>query len=54
MYQTITFRFAPTIGQAIRIIGTPGGSRGFTTILEVEVAGRLLDAPAPSTSIPAE
>ncbi len=45
MYQGITFRFAPTIGEAIRIIGTPGGSRHFTTILELEVAGQLLESP---------
>ncbi len=42
MYQTITFRFAPTVGEAIRIIGTPGGSKHFTTILELEVEGALL------------
>ncbi len=45
MYQGITFRFAPTIGEAIRIIGTPGGSRHFTTILEFEVDGQLLEGP---------
>lgn len=45
MYQSITFRFAPTTGEAIRIIGTPGGSRRFTTILELEVDGRLLESP---------
>jgi len=45
MYQTITFSFAPTIGEAIRIIGTPGGSRRFTTILELEVDGELPDDP---------
>lgn len=43
MYQTITFRFAPTVGQAIRIIGTPGGAQRFTTILELEVEGDLLE-----------
>lgn len=42
MYQTITFEFAPTIGEAIRIIGTPGGSKHFTTILELEIEGDLL------------
>ncbi len=42
MYQTIVLSFPPTVGQAIRIVGTPGGSRGFTTILELEVDGELL------------
>jgi hypothetical protein len=41
MYQTITFTFAPTAGNAIRIIGTPGGTQGFTTILELEVNGDI-------------
>jgi hypothetical protein len=41
MYQVITFNFAPTVGQAIRIIGTPGGTRGFTTILELEAQGDI-------------
>jgi hypothetical protein len=45
MYQAITFRFAPTVGQAIRIVGTPGGSQRFTTILELEVEGGLLETP---------
>jgi ADP-ribosylglycohydrolase len=45
MYQTITFTFAPTVGRAIRILGTPGGSRHFTTILELEVEGGLLEDP---------
>ena len=45
MYQTITFTFAPTVGRAIRIVGTAGGSRQFTTVLELEVDGRLIDAP---------
>ncbi len=43
MYQTITFSFAPTVGEAVRIIGTPGGSKRFTTILELEVDGELLE-----------
>jgi len=43
MYQTITFRFAPTVGDAIRIVGTPGGSKRFTTILELEVEGDLCE-----------
>jgi len=41
MYQQITFTFSPTVGDAIRIIGTPGGTRGYTTIMELEVAGSL-------------
>ncbi|MHC4500742.1 MAG: ADP-ribosylglycohydrolase family protein [Planctomycetota bacterium] len=41
MYQKITFTFAPTIGEAIRITGTPGGTLGYTTIMELEVAGTL-------------
>ncbi len=39
MYQTIGFDFAPTVGDAIRIIGTPGGQLGYTTIMELEVTG---------------
>jgi ADP-ribosylglycohydrolase len=45
MYQTITFTFAPIVGQAIRIIGTPGGSKRFTTILELQAQGDLYDGP---------
>jgi hypothetical protein len=45
MYQTITFTFDPTVGEAVRIIGTPGGSRRFTTILELEAQGELYDGP---------
>jgi len=41
MYQKITFTFAPTVGDAIRIRGTPGGTLGYTTIMELEVEGRL-------------
>ena len=41
MYQTITFTFAPTVGNAIRIIGTPGAVQGFTTILELEAQGDI-------------
>ena len=41
MYQTITFNFAPTVGQAIHIIGAPGGTEGFTTILELEARGDI-------------
>ena len=39
MYQAITFNFAPTAGDAIRVIGTAGGSQNFTTIMELEVQG---------------
>ncbi len=45
MYQTIAFSFAPTTGEAVRIIGTPGGSERFTTIVELEVDGELLEDP---------
>jgi ADP-ribosylglycohydrolase len=41
MYQTITFRFAPTVGDSIRITGAPGGALGYTTIMELEVGGDL-------------
>lgn len=41
IYQTITFNFAPTVGDAIRIIGTPGGTNGFTTIMELEAQGDI-------------
>ena len=41
MYQDITFGFSPTVGDAIRIIGTPGGTLGCTTIMELEVGGDL-------------
>ncbi len=41
MYQKITFTFAPTAGQAIRITGTPGGTLGYTTIMELEAGGSL-------------
>jgi hypothetical protein len=41
MYQKITFTFAPTVGDAIRIQGTPGGTLGYTTIMELEVGGSL-------------
>ncbi len=49
MYQAITFRFAPTIGDAIRIVGTAGGSKRFTTILELEVEGDLCEDPNATT-----
>jgi ADP-ribosylglycohydrolase len=41
MYQKITFTFAPTVGEAIRIRGTPGGTLGYTTIMELETEGSL-------------
>jgi hypothetical protein len=45
VYQSITFSFAPTVGQAVRIVGTPGGLKRFTTILELGVDGTLYDGP---------
>jgi hypothetical protein len=39
MYQVINFSFAPSIGDAIRIIGTPGGTQSYTTIMELEADG---------------
>lgn len=41
MYQKITFRFLPTVGDAIRIIGTAGGTQHYTTIMELEAGGGL-------------
>jgi len=41
MYQKITFRFLPTVGDAIRIIGTAGGTQHYTTIMELEAGGDL-------------
>ncbi len=41
MYQQIDFTFAPVVGTAIRIIGTPAGSEGFTTIMELEAGGTI-------------
>jgi len=41
MYQTITFSFAPTVGQAIRIMGAPGDTEGYTTIMELEATGSI-------------
>jgi hypothetical protein len=41
MYQIINFTFAPTVGNAIRIIGTPGGTQKFTTIMELETYGDI-------------
>ncbi len=49
MYQAIAFRFTPTVGDAIRIIGTPGGSKRFTTIMELEVEGDLCEDPNEAT-----
>jgi len=52
MYQVIAFTFAPTAGDAVRIIGTPGGSKHFTTILELEAHGQLVaDTPAGPISV---
>jgi hypothetical protein len=33
------------VGEAVRIIGTPGGSQAFTTILELEAGGELYQGP---------
>ncbi|MHC4693359.1 MAG: ADP-ribosylglycohydrolase family protein [Planctomycetota bacterium] len=41
MYQAINFSFSPTVGDAIRIIGTPGGTEHFTTIMELEAQGDI-------------
>jgi hypothetical protein len=41
MYQKIMFGFSPTVGDAIRVIGTPGGTLGYTTIMELEAGGDL-------------
>ena len=41
MYQKITFKFLPAVGDAIRIIGTPGGTQRYTTIMELEAGGGL-------------
>lgn len=41
MYQTITFTFTHTVGSAIRIIGTPGGTDGYTTIMELKAGGDI-------------
>ena len=41
MYQKITFTFAPTVGEAIRIRGTTGGTLGYTTIMELKAEGSL-------------
>lgn len=41
MYQKITSTFAPTVGDAIRIRGTPRGTLGYTTIMELEAEGSL-------------
>ncbi len=45
IYQTLAFAFAPIVGDAIRIVGTPGGTDGFTTILELEPSGELYAGP---------
>jgi hypothetical protein len=54
MYQEIRFRFTPTVGDAIRIVGTPGGSKRFTTILELEVEGDLCEDPNATTIDPTD
>ena len=45
MYQRIAFSFAPTVGEAIRVLGTPSGSERYTTILELELEGELYEGP---------
>jgi ADP-ribosylglycohydrolase len=45
MYQQITLSFAPTVGEGVRIIGTPGGTDRFTTIMELEAEGQLYEGP---------
>ncbi len=45
MYQTLDFRFTPVVADAIRVIGSPGGSDAFTTILELEPIGSLAAGP---------
>ncbi len=54
MYQAIRFRFTPTIGDAIRIVGAPGGSKRFTTILELEVEGDLCEDANATTIDPTD
>ena len=41
MYQDIEITFAHGVGEAIRIIGSPGGSQQYTTIMELEIEGDL-------------
>ena len=41
MYQVITISFEPVTGDEIRVVGRPGGTETYTTILELEVSGRL-------------
>ncbi|MFI4912704.1 MAG: ADP-ribosylglycohydrolase family protein [Sedimentisphaeraceae bacterium JB056] len=41
MYQTISFEFEPVVTDTFRIIGSPGGLLGYTTILELEAEGGL-------------
>ena len=42
-HRTYTFRFQDTVGDGVRIIGAPGGSRSFTSLAELEVY--YADAP---------
>ncbi len=41
MYQVITISFEPVTGDEVRIVGRPGGTQTYTTILELEVSGSL-------------
>ncbi len=46
-YETYTVTFAPTVGDAIRVHGTPGGSAGFISVGELRVFGTAQN-PAPT------
>jgi hypothetical protein len=48
-FETYLLDFAPTVGEAIRIVGAPGGSADFISIGELEVFGSLvLPTPTPT------
>jgi len=51
MYQQLTLSFTPTVGEGVRIIGTPGGTDRFTTILELQAQGQLYEGPRVSDVI---
>ncbi len=50
-YQVIDLSFKPIKGNAIRIIGKPGGSQTFTTILELEVWGNIYNTDLDNSGI---
>ncbi|MBN2842652.1 MAG: ADP-ribosylglycohydrolase family protein [Sedimentisphaerales bacterium] len=50
-YQVINLSFEPMKGNAIRIIGKPGGSETFTTILELEVWGSIYNGDLDNNAI---